>query len=210
MVINYIQLCLLCYYITFISFLIIILALFITAIITCCRKASGNHEFQKIIFWEDYCRDFSGFWREDSGAFADFLIKSTGKSICSYNLIIEILVANVTFKNQIIDYLALLKQSVCFVFSSHFTSMTNIAMDHFPYIIEQHSNEKLPPAFICTNWVIFSLFLMYFFTKSKSLSLALTTMVSIKVPNQNLVQVQKTPFFPVLSVAHLSYALPIQ
>lgn len=53
-VINYIQLYLLCYYIIFISFLIIILALFTAAIIKRLQEKLGNHEIQKIIFWEDY------------------------------------------------------------------------------------------------------------------------------------------------------------
>lgn len=47
----------------------------------------------------------------------DLLIKSTGKSTWLHNLIIRILMANMTIKNQIIDYLAASEtESVCFLF----------------------------------------------------------------------------------------------
>lgn len=60
--------------------------------------------------------------------------------------------------------------------------------------MEEHYRKKIPTAFICTNLIIFSLFLMYFFALSQSVSLVLPTMISIKIPNQNFSRIQKTPF----------------
>lgn len=103
MVINYIQLCLLCSYITFIICLNYNFHLF-TAIIKCCRRS-----FRKSVSPENnflgrnYLRYFWELWREESGAFDDFLIKSTGKSICLHNLIVKVFMTNMTIRNQSID-----------------------------------------------------------------------------------------------------------
>lgn len=49
-------------------------------------------------------------------AFDDFLIKSTGKSIYLYNLIVKVLMVSMTIRNQIIDYLAASEAEAFFFF----------------------------------------------------------------------------------------------
>ena len=103
MVINYIQLCLLCSYITFIICLNYNFCL-LTATLKCCKRS-----FRKSVSPENnflgrnYLRYFWELWREDSGAFDNFLLTSTGKSICLYNLIVKVLMTNMTIRNQSID-----------------------------------------------------------------------------------------------------------
>ena len=113
-VINYIQPCL-CSYITFISFLIIILSLFTTAITKCWRKSFRKSGDSENNFLGKLLQAFFRIWRKNSWAFDDFLIKSPGKSICLYYLIMKVLMANMTIRNQVIDYLAALKRRVCFL-----------------------------------------------------------------------------------------------
>lgn len=83
-------------------------------------------------------------------------------------------------------------------------------MDHFLDIMEEHSYKNLPPAFIYTNLIIFFLSLMHFFTLSKNLSLALTTMVNIKIPNQNLIPHEENPSllcYPLICIVRSIYNL---
>lgn len=62
-------------------------------------------------------------------------------------------------------------------------------MDHFPNVMDEHSYEKLPPALVCSNVIIFFSFLMYFF---KSLSRALATVI-LKTPCEETILYSENP-----------------